>query len=110
MKYYNPSNNFRAPIPREPKPYTPPQRKKTEVVIPRAPGDGAAHAEQLQPEKAAEQKPCREMECDKPAVFKPNQDDILLLGLILVLLANNCDDYLLLIILGYLLLSGKKAG
>lgn len=99
MKYYNPSNNFSAPIPREPKPYTPPRQKAPEVVIPKVPEKKAEPPKEeiLKKHEEPEQKLSLDM------------DDIIILGLILVLLANGCEDYLLLAVLGYLLLSGKKS-
>jgi len=35
-------------------------------------------------------------------------DELIIMGVILVLIMNQCDDYLLLLILGYLLLSAPK--
>ncbi len=102
MKYYNPSNNFRAPIPREPKPYVPTPKKASEIVVPKQPESCEEH-ENL----AAVEEPCFSLESKKVDALSPNHDDLLLLGLILVLLANKCDDYILLIILGYLLITGK---
>ncbi|MBE7022613.1 MAG: hypothetical protein E7414_05315 [Ruminococcaceae bacterium] len=99
MKYYNPSNNFSAPIPREPKPYTPPRQKVPEVVIPKVP----ERREEAPKEEISE----RHSEFEQGLSL--NMDDIIILGLILVLLANGCEDYLLLAVLGYLLLSGKKS-
>ncbi len=97
MKYYNPSNNFKAPIPREPKPYRPPEQKR-EVVIPKPPA----------PVKTpdVETPVSKQMETD-PKTTALNQDDLLILGVILLLLLNSCEDYLLLLVLGYLFISGK---
>ncbi len=101
MKYYNASNNFKAPIPREPKPYRPPQKP---IYEPKP--------YQEEPVESAEEIPCP---CEEitPVVTKNSalsfdQDDYLLIGLILILLMNGCDDYLLLIVLGYLLITGKR--
>ncbi|MBE7009958.1 MAG: hypothetical protein E7418_00530 [Ruminococcaceae bacterium] len=96
MKYYNPSNNFRAPIPREPKPYSPPVEKRQERFIP------------AEPEKSKETK---EQECKEGIVHqksRPEADELLIMGVILVLLANQCEDYLLLAALAFLLFSGKE--
>ncbi|MBR7163987.1 MAG: hypothetical protein IKD21_03365 [Clostridia bacterium] len=107
MKYYNPSNNFRAPIPRvkrEPKPYIPPpeaekpdtQQLKTSVF------------EEMQTEPEIQPKPLAKRE--KTDVFgKLSQDDMIILGIIFLLLLNSCDDYLLLLVLGYLFISGRES-
>ncbi len=100
MKYYNSSNNFRAPIPREPKPYRPPEPVK-EVVIPQAP--------EPQEEISVSDVPkAEDIIAEKNKKTEFSQDDLLLLGLIFLLLLNSCDDYLLLLILGYLFISGRK--
>lgn len=92
MKYYNPSNNFRAPIPREPKPYSPPRQPEGEIITPK-PAQTVQETEPVQ-----EQEICKREE--KPLL---STDDVIILGLILVLISNGCEDYLLLAVLGYLL-------
>ncbi len=96
MKYYNASNNFKTPIPREPKPYKPPVTRG-EIIIPQKPENQ-----------------------EKDIIFQPsdsqtkekwsleNKDNMILLGLIFVLLMNQCDDYILLLILGFLLFADKR--
>ena len=106
MKYYNPSNNFRAPIPRqrkEPKPYIPPaEQEKPLEFIP----------EQGVPEHQSapvyeEKKPC--VQSKKLNVLgELSQDEIMILGIIFILIINSCDDYLLLLALGYLFISGRS--
>lgn len=102
MKYYNASNNFKAPIPREPKPYKPPQQLNGEVIVPQPPKENRERKLSI-PE---------EFHCDegnKPSFnLIKNQDDLLLVGLILLLLVNQCNDYLLLLVLGYLLFCDKQ--
>ncbi len=95
MKYYNASNNFKAPIPREPKPYTPPV-KSGEIIIPQKPENSEKELISLPS--------CPQI---KKKWSIENKDDMFLLGLILVLLMNQCDDYVLLFILGYLLFVNK---
>ena len=101
MKYYNASNNFSAPIPREPKPYRPPQKPIYEPKPVAEP-----------PIPLPEEVPCPCEEIEPTITVKPgvsfDRDDYLLIGLILILLMNGCDDYLLLIVLGYLLIAGKR--
>ena len=115
MKYYNPSNNFRAPIPREPKPYSPPSRSQSEILVPRpvkAPYEkvkdsGAHRADEMQlNHKELPWDLKRETTTKHPAAAPPmNRDEWLLVGVILVLLLNGCDDYILLAVLGYLVFS-----
>lgn len=110
MKYYNPSNNFKAPIPREPRPYRPP-RQKAEVILPIRPEVLPEPEPELELEP--EPLPVTELsecapEAEKQKLFPAEQDDLLLLGLIFILLSNHCEDYLLLIVLGYLLLADKR--
>ena len=97
MKYYNPSNNFKAPIKREPKPYRPPETKR-EIVIPRSPVTIET--------KTVEQPACGPLKANKKTKAL-SQDDLLILGIILLLLLNSCEDYLLLLTLGYLFISGR---
>ena len=94
-KYYNRSNNFSAPIRREPKPYTPKNIFKEEEI-------------KKEPEV------CEHKE-NKPTETKSvlngfKSDDLLLLGLIFLLLSDSNTDTLLLIALGYIFLSstGKE--
>ena len=102
MKYYNASNNFSAPIPREPRPYQPPQRNFYESKPVKEPIVT----------DTVDEEPCQGEEAVPVLVNKPevnfNKDDYILIGLILILLMNGCDDWLLLIVLGYLLFTGKK--
>ncbi len=104
MKYYNPSNNFRAPIPREPKPYVPQKTMAQEQFFIRQEGlQSVPKPQEMPPE------PIRE-ERRKASVKKREleQDDLLILGLIFLLLINSCDDYLLLFALGFLFFSGRS--
>ncbi len=101
MKYYNASNNFSAPIPREPRPYRPPQKPIYEPKPCVEP-----------PIEIPEELPCS-CEDIKPVIVPKStpsfdKDDFLLIGLILILLMNGCEDYLLLIVLGYLLITGNN--
>ena len=76
--YYNSSNNFSAPIRREPKPYHP----KTEIL-----------------------EETKEIKHSKKNVLDTlDTDTVVILGLLLLLLMSDCNDTLLLIALGYLLL------
>lgn len=88
--YYNASNNFSAPIRREPKPFRPqyPERQQD-----------------------WERERVKERENDvKPVPTKKgfleelDQDTILIIGLVILLLLSGCEDKLLLIALGYLVL------
>ncbi len=72
--YYNASNHFSAPIRREPKPYT------------------EEHVVNTARETHTVSKPL------------PDKDTILLAGLVLLLITCECDDTLLLLALGYVLL------
>ena len=91
-KYYNRSNNFSAPIKREPKPYTPKNISKEEEI-------------------KKETEFCEQKE-KKPTQIKSvlnsfKSDDLLLLGLIFLLLSDSDTDILLLIALGYIFLSSQ---
>lgn len=98
MKYYNPSNNFKAPIPREPKPYMPPRHT----------GEDKGKQEET-PASIKIKETSAMQECKENQLLKhKDADEILLLGLILILLLNGCDDYLLLAILGYIFLVGQE--
>ncbi len=96
MKYYNPTNHFKSPIKREPKPYFPPKQEEREVLIPK-------------PVPIVREEPIQiEEKKETPSFFKDlDKDDLFILGLILLLILNACDDYLLLAALGYIFLSGK---
>ncbi len=74
--YYNSSNNFSSPVRREPKPYIPPAKREP-----------------------SDEKPCREEQ-----KFPTDTDTILIFGLIILLVMSGCDDTLLLIALGFLIL------
>lgn len=88
-KYYNRSNNFSAPIKKEPKPYTPAKEvyKEENTVI----------DEHITCEKK-EQKP-KEI---KSVLSRLKSDDLLLLGLIFLLMSDSDTDVLLLLALGYI--------
>ncbi|MBR4890908.1 MAG: hypothetical protein IKU15_06435 [Clostridia bacterium] len=76
--YYNSSNNFSAPIRREPKPYCP----KNDILEDR-----------------------KEVRCGKKNIFSTlDTDTVVILGLLFLLLMSDCNDTLLLIALGYILL------
>ncbi len=106
MKYYNPSNNFKAPIPRikrEPKPYIPPMEvNEPDIIKPTMPV-----FEEKQPEADMHPKPIVKQE-KAGFLNELSQDDIIILGIIFLLLLNSCDDYLLLTVLGYLFISGRE--
>ncbi len=88
--YYNRSNNFSAPIKKEPKPYMPnPVQTEKE------------HIER----KLAE--PCREepKKEHKGILSGFQNDDLLILGLIFLLINESNEDTLLILALGYLFLS-----
>ena len=104
MKYYNASNNFSAPIKREPKPYSPYERRPAEVIVPkRPPSMPVVHKEELPKHNTAQQNqsPLKTLNLNNL-----KSDDILLLGIIALLIWNSCDDTLLLLALGYLFLVG----
>lgn len=81
--YYNASNNFSAPIRREPKPFAPRQEYGREE-------------KREQPDTKVPAGETKEQAIDK--------DTLLLLGLILLLFMSGCEDTLLLFALGYLIL------
>lgn len=82
--YYNASNNFSAPIRREPKPFRP---------------------HPIEHEHA-----CKEVDEQKQLLKgrgfldEIDADSLLIIGLVLLLLFSGCEDKLLLVALGYLLL------
>lgn len=103
MKYYNPSNNFRAPIPREPRPYMPPKRETENVFMQEEmPIPQISHKDPEQRSDGVK------TEKKKGFLSDLDKDDMLLFGLIAILLLNACDDYLLLLVLGYLFISGRQ--
>ena len=77
--YYNASNNFSAPVRREPKPFRPPCSCEKNAVL----------------EKEETEIVCEEKSLDS--------DTILILGLIMLLILSGCNDTLLLIALGALI-------
>lgn len=105
MKYYNPSNNFKAPIQRErrePKPYIPPERPKEEApILP-----DMRIGEDTWVEPSFKHHPPKVQQ--KKLFENLSQDDLIILGVIFLLLFNSCDDYLLLLALGYIFLSGRE--
>ncbi len=103
MKYYNPSNNFRAPIPREPKPYRPTE-VFSEIIYPK---EVKEHDEKTE---VKEEKSFR-CEAERSEVSNKiefSRDDLVILGVLFLLVFNSCDDYFLLAVLGYLFLTGRK--
>ncbi len=106
MKYYNPSNNFKAPIPRvkrEPKPYIPPPEAEEQMLF----EPKLAQFDETEQESKKEQD--LSYRRNKSSFFGVlSQDDVIILGIIFLLLLNSCDDYLLLLALGYLFISGKE--
>ena len=77
--YYNSSNNFQAPVRREPKPFRPSCECEEKIV-------------------------CEREECSLKKQEKSlDSDTILILGLIMLLIISGCDDTLLLIALGALI-------
>lgn len=102
-KYYNASNNFSAPIIREPRP-------KPETIVPVKPPPPPKERE----EPSA---PAVQAEIKKPAkqgglgglldgiLGGFESDDLILLGLLLILISDSDDTFLTLII-GYLFISG----
>ncbi len=116
MKYYNASNNFSAPVKREPKAYSS-YTRTPEIIVPQRP----LRTEYAENKQHASPPPLRTPEM--PIVPAPHKhtgkskelnlsnmkpDDLLLLGIITLLVWNSCDDTLLLLILGYLFLAGLK--
>ena len=91
-KYYNRSNNFSAPIRREPKPYTPKNIFEEEEI-------------KKEPE-LCEHKENKQTQI-KSVLNSFKSDDLLLLGLIFLLLSDSNTDILLLLALGYIFLSSQ---
>lgn len=118
MKYYNPSNHFRAPIPREPKPYKPPSYGKTEVLVPQSAeavrggkterpmndvlANGGYEGEPRPRDERVEVREKALPPVNQPKAPPMNRDERLMIGLLLLLIMNGCEDYLLLLVLGYL--------
>ena len=87
--YYNRSNNFSAPIRKEPKPYVPINIHKEKEC--------KEHEETIIKHDIVK---------EKTSLFKNiNNDDLLILGLIFLLLSDSNDDMLMIIALGYLFIS-----
>ncbi len=110
MKYYNPSNNFRAPIPREPKAYRPPQSVMDTMHTYETTNEPPKTTVKPVAEEMPKREICEET-CEKEKKnFLSNltQDDIVILGVLFLLLLNSCDDYLLLLALGFIFLSGRQ--
>ena len=89
MKYYNPSNNFKAPIPREPKPYKPPV-PKAEVIFPRQPE--MREKEIIFPENGTPEETIPKESIPEHKKFQLSQDDLVILGVLFLLILNSCDD------------------
>ena len=88
--YYNASNNFSAPIRREPKPFRPqyPERQQD-----------------WERERVKERgNDVKSVPAKKGFLEELDQDTILIIGLVILLLLSGCEDKLLLIALGYLVL------
>lgn len=89
--YYNRSNNFSAPIRKEPKPYVP---KPVHIE--------KEHQENECPSRVETEKK------DRTGILSNLQnDDLLILGLIFLLINESNDDTLLILALGYLFLSSR---
>ncbi|MBE7048643.1 MAG: hypothetical protein E7393_04660 [Ruminococcaceae bacterium] len=106
MKYYNASNHFKAPIPREPKPYMT-SDPRHEIVVPQKPIETYHEQKEFFQEDGGSLS-CEPTEKGHDVSWISDKDDLILLGLILLLLFNNCEDYFLLLILGYIFLAGKS--
>ena len=87
--YYNRSNNFSAPIRKEPKPYVPtPMHEDIKKEPP---------------------KPIQNEPKENGGLLKNmKNDDLLILGIIFLLLSDSNDDLLMIIALGYIFLGGSK--
>ena len=91
--YYNRSNNFSAPIRKEPKPYVP-------INIHKEKEYNEHEKTSIKPNSIKE----------KTNLFKNiNNDDLIILGLIFLLLSDSNDDILMLIALGYLFISSHTS-
>lgn len=84
--YYNRSNNFSAPIRKEPKPYTPKYEEKTFT-------------------KQSEQENIHAKDVHKSLLKSLKNDDLLILGIIFLLYSESESDHILLLILAYIFLS-----
>lgn len=82
--YYNASNNFSAPIRREPKPFRPQPMEREHV--------------------RKEEDKQNQLHKGKGFLDEIDPDSLLIIGLVLLLLFSGCEDKLLLVALGYLLL------
>lgn len=102
-KYYNSSNNFQAPVKREPKPYSP-YTTKDEIIVPQRPKiDENVLTEASLPVCEGENKQIVQKN-ENNFELSLKTDDLLLLGLILMLLPKAKDNLLLILALGYLLI------
>lgn len=97
-KYYNRSNNFKAPIKKEPKPYNP-YSYRSEIIEPKRYEEDKAIENNERQEIA-------ELKESSSLGLSLKTDDLLLIGLIILLLPKAKDNLLLIIGLGYLLVSG----
>lgn len=99
-KYYNASNNFSAPVKREPKPYAPLYK----------PNDTPPLNNNFQAEneikKETEKTKMREISFSPSKELSLKTDDLLLIGLIILLLPDVENNLLLVLLLGYLLIAG----
>ena len=87
--YYNRSNNFSAPVKKEPKPYVPVEQREEKTQT-------AEILHQNESDKVSE---------NIKEIKNLKNDDILLLGVIFLLISDSKGDKLLLIALGYLFIS-----
>ncbi len=99
--YYNASNNFSAPIRKEPKPFTPehpiePLMEEREILH-------AEHADEETSPVCYDDHPSSFHKSH--ALFETNSDTLVLLALLWLLLTSKSDDRLLEIALIYLLLT-----
>lgn len=82
--YYNASNNFSAPVRREPKPFRPPSSESEQTK------EHGGEANAVSPKKWISE--------------KPDQDAVFIIALVLLLLLSGCNDTLLFVALAYLIL------
>ncbi len=93
-KYYNRSNNFSAPIRKEPKPYAP-----NNIIT-----DEPLEKNICEPRK---ERDCNHREV-KSFLENFKSDDLLLLALIFLLLSDSNSDTLLLLAIGYIFISSHN--
>jgi len=89
--YYNRSNNFSAPIRKEPKPYSPASVRTNEDCA----------------KKESKQTSCDKPKDDNRLLKNLKNDDLLILGLIFLFLSDSNDDTLMLLALVYLFLCSQ---